>query len=276
MPNETELRKALSDALKKRLPFVPKVALVLGSGLGSFADELTDKQTIAYSDLPHMPQSSVAGHQGQFVIGKSSGVPCVAMQGRVHMYEGYSEHEVVRGLVAMLSSGASVVIVTNAAGGANAALNPGDLMVIEDHLNLTGKNALCGPNDNAIGPRFLDMTVAYDAGLRSLAHEVASRSRISLRSGVYAGLLGPTYETPAEIRMLQRLGADAVGMSTVQETIVARHRGAKVLGISCITNKGAGLSKELLSHSEVEDVAKGARESFCELLRGVIAGCADA
>ena len=246
------------------------VALVLGSGLGSFADTLKGAVRIPYSEIPGMPVSAVAGHAGQLVIGTAEGVRCVAMQGRVHLYEGHDPAEVVFGLRVMLQLGARTVVVTNAAGASNPALEPGDLMLIDDHLNLTGRTPLLGPNDDALGPRFPDMSRAYDPELRALARKVAEQQGIALRSGVYAGLLGPSYETPAEIRMMQHLGADAVGMSTVLETIAARHAGARVLGISCITNKGAGLSAQLLDHSEVQETADRVRDRFVALLRGVL------
>ncbi len=261
-------------AIRARTDAQPRVALVLGSGLGGFADTLTDAVAIPYVDVPGMPVSGVAGHAGRLVIGRSEGVLCVAMQGRVHLYEGHDASEVVFGLRVMLRLGARTVIVTNAAGASNAALEPGDLMLLDDHLNLTGRSPLMGPNDDAAGPRFPDMSRAYDPGLRRLAWQVAERLGVPLRSGVYAGLLGPSYETPAEIRMLQRLGADAVGMSTVLETIAARHVGARVLGISCITNKGAGLSSELLSHAEVQETADRVRDRFVSLLRGLLSALA--
>lgn len=258
-------------AVRKLSDARPDVALVLGSGLGSFADTLEDATAIPFSEIPGMPVSAVAGHAGRLVIGRAEGVCCVAMQGRVHLYEGHDPAEVVFGLRLMLALGARTLVVTNAAGAANDALEPGDLMLISDHLNMTGRTPLLGPNDDQLGPRFPDMSQAYDPGLRAAAKKVADRLAIPLRSGVYAGLLGPSYETPAEIRMMQRLGADAVGMSTVLETIAARHAGARVLGISCITNKGAGLSAQLLDHKEVQETADRVRDQFVALLRGVLA-----
>jgi purine-nucleoside phosphorylase len=269
-PAPARLEAALA-AVRARTDARPSVALVLGSGLGSFADTLERAVALPYSDIPGMPVSAVAGHAGRLVIGTSEGVLCVAMQGRVHLYEGHDASEVVFGLRLMLRLGARTVIVTNAAGAANPALEPGDLMLIDDHLNLTGRTPLLGPNDDSLGPRFPDMSQAYDPGLRAIARKIAERQGIPLRSGVYAGLLGPSYETPAEIRMLQRVGADAVGMSTVLETISARHAGARVLGISCITNKGAGLSAQLLDHAEVQETADRVRERFVGLLRGTLA-----
>jgi purine-nucleoside phosphorylase len=250
---------------------VPRVALVLGSGLGDFADTLEDRVAIPYGEIPTMPQSGVQGHAGKLVFGRAEGVECVAMQGRVHLYEGHSPADVVFGLRLMIRLGAKVVIVTNAAGGASPRLEPGELMLIEDHLNLTGTNSLLGPNDDALGPRFPDMTGAYDLRLRELALASATDAGFQLARGVYAGLLGPSYETPAEVRMVSKLGADAVGMSTVLEAIAARHMGARVLGVSCITNKGAGLSHGTLDHSEVQETANRVRGRFVSLLRGVLA-----
>ena len=247
----------------------PRIALVLGSGLGAFADTLSDTMRVPYAQLPDMPQSAVPGHAGNFVFGCSGGRELIAMQGRVHMYEGYSAEQVVMGVRLMIALGARTLLVTNAAGGIRAGA-PGQLMLIEDHLNLTGHNCLAGPNDARLGPRFPDMSDAYDPELRALVRSVGARLGISLSSGVYAGLLGPNYETPAEIRMLAGMGAHAVGMSTVQEVLAARHMGARVLGISCITNLAAGLSEHKLSHAEVEATALATRAEFERLLRTVI------
>lgn len=257
-------------AIRKRTQVVPKVALVLGSGLGGFADTLEGATKIAYTEIPTMPVSGVVGHAGNLVIGRAEGVDVVAMQGRVHLYEGHPPSDVVFGARLMIRMGARIVIITNAAGGANPAFTPGDLMLIEDHLNLTGQSSLTGPNEDAFGPRFPDMSTAYDAGLRAHALEAASAAGFQMVRGVYAGNLGPAYETPAEVRMAQRLGADAVGMSTVLETIAARHMGARVLGISCITNKAAGLSATPLDHAEVEETARAAKGRFVALLAGVL------
>jgi purine-nucleoside phosphorylase len=248
----------------------PRIALVLGSGLGAFADTLSDTHRIAYADLEGMPSPAVAGHAGNFVFGSVAGREVIAMQGRVHMYEGHSAEQVVLGVRLMISLGARALIITNAAGGIRAGSKPGQLMLIEDHLNLTGHNCLSGPNDDSLGPRFPDLSDAYDPGLLELASGVAGRLGIEVSRGVYAGLLGPNYETPAEIRMLATLGAHAVGMSTVQEVIAARHMGARVLGISCITNLAAGISKHKLSHAEVEATARATRADFSRLLAGVI------
>jgi purine-nucleoside phosphorylase len=262
--------EAAVAAIRKKSPLVPQVALVLGSGLGAFADELEGKVAIPYGEIPTMPISHVIGHAGKLVLGEAEGASVVAMQGRVHLYEGHPPRDVVFGLRVCIRLGAKIVIVTNAAGGSNPQFRPGDLMLMEDHLNLTGTSSLVGPNDEALGPRFPDMTNAYDPNLRALALEAASAGGFQLVRGVYAGLNGPQYETPAEIRMLQRMGADAVGMSTVLETIAARHMGARVLGISCITNQAAGISPTPLDHSEVQETANQAKARFVGLLRGVL------
>ena len=268
--SQSERLDAAVRAIRARVPNIPKVALVLGSGLGDFADTLEDKVAIPFGEIPSMPQSGVQGHAGKLVFGKAEGVECVAMQGRVHLYEGHSTNDVVFGLRLMIRLGARIVIVTNAAGGVNPRFDAGELMLIEDHLNMTGTSALLGHNEASLGVRFPDMSVAYDAKLRQLAGDAAAASGFQLARGVYAGLLGPSYETPAEVRMLGILGADAVGMSTVLETVAARHMGARVLGISCITNKGAGLSHGQLDHSEVQEVANRVRGRFVGLLRGVL------
>jgi purine-nucleoside phosphorylase len=258
------------DEIYKRCALVPKAAVVLGSGLGAFADQVTDHHVIPYADIPGMPVPRVSGHAGQLVLGKIMNVPVAIMQGRVHMYEGHTPQESVFGVRLMLRLGAPYLILTNAAGGISELFAPGDLMLISDHINLTGRNCLLGPNDENIGPRFPDMTGAYDAELNALAERTAVELGQRLRKGVYAGVLGPCYETPAEIRMLQRIGAHAVGMSTVQEVIAARHMGARILGISCITNMAAGISEAPLSHGEVRDTADRVAGRFSALLSNVI------
>lgn len=259
-------------AVRAKTSLTPRVGLVLGSGLGAFGDTLDDLVKVPFHELPHLPQSKVVGHSGNLCFGKVGGVPVVCMQGRVHLYEGHPVESVVHGARTMAKLGVRAVLVTNAAGGIEASWTPGDLMLISDHLNLTGQNPLVGPNDDTLGPRFPDMTTAYDPELRAIAHKVAKDAGFSLREGVYAGLLGPTYETPAEIRMLRTMGAHAVGMSTVLETIALRHMGVKVGALSCITNLAAGISKTELNHAEVEEIAKAARERLMTLLRGWIAG----
>jgi purine-nucleoside phosphorylase len=252
------------------VPDPPEVALVLGSGLGTAAETFTERVAIEYGDLPDMPTSAVPGHAGRFNIGRFGGRRVIAMQGRVHLYEGYTAEQVVFGARLMLLLGARTLIVTTAAGGIRPDLTPGTLMLIEDHLNLTGHNCLSGPNDEALGTRFPDMSAAYDHALLEHATRLAVHLSLSVARGVYAGMLGPSYETPAEIRMLRTLGADAVGMSTVLETIAARHMGARVLGISCITNQAAGLSGDPLSHEDVERTALRTREGFTRLLEAVV------
>lgn len=254
----------------------PRIALVLGSGLGALADALSERETLAYADIPGLPQATVHGHAGQLVAGLLEGVEVVAMKGRLHPYEGYSLAQVVLAVRLMLRLGADTLIVTNASGGIDPQLAPGTLLAITDHINLTGGNCLVGPNDPALGPRFSDMSEAYDAGLIALASEVASEQGYTLARGVYAGVLGPSYETPAEVRMLSLLGASAVGMSTVQEVIAARHMGARVLGISCVTNPAAGLSAQKLDHADVERTARATAERLTKLVRGIVARLADA
>ena len=263
------LDRAVAD-VRKHSDLVPKVALVLGSGLGAYADALTDKVVVPYSEITGMPVSGVAGHAGNLVLGTAEGVPAVAMQGRVHLYEGHDPNDVVFGLRLMLRLGATHVVITNAAGGLGEHLAVGDLMIITDQLNLTGQNPLVGPNEQALGPRFVDMTKTFDPELRELAHEGARALGFELKEGVYVGLLGPTYETPAEIRMLQTIGGHAVGMSTVLEVVAARHMGARVLGISCITNLAAGLGEGTLSHEEVQETADRVRERFISLLGAIL------
>jgi purine-nucleoside phosphorylase len=246
------------------------VAMVLGSGLGDYANSLEGARTIPYGEVPHMPLSSVSGHAGNLVIGQKAGKRIVAMQGRAHLYEGNSPYEVVFGVRLMAMLGAETLIVTNAAGGISPKLEAGDLMAITDQLNLTGASSLAGPNDEQLGPRFLDMTTAFDPALIETASSVAAALGFELERGVYAGLLGPAYETPAEVRMLGTLGADVVGMSTVLEVLAARHMGLRVLGISCISNLAAGISKGPLSHEEVKETAGRVRSRFESLLSGVL------
>jgi purine-nucleoside phosphorylase len=252
----------------------PAVGLILGSGLGNYADQLEESVVIEYGAIPHFPVSRVAGHAGRLVIGRRGGASCVAMQGRVHMYEGHGAAHVAFPARVLIALGARTLIVTNAAGGLNADWAPGTLMLIRDHINLLPDHPLRGPNDERLGPRFPDMTRAYAAELRDLARAAAHQAGVSLEEGVYVATTGPTYETPAEVRMMQRLGADATGMSTVPEVIVASHMGARVLGISCITNKAAGITGEALSHEEVTATAGRVRASFERLLDGILAALA--
>ncbi|HEX2678567.1 MAG TPA: purine-nucleoside phosphorylase [Polyangiales bacterium] len=254
------------DALQTRVGDTPEIALVLGSGLGSFADTFRDATSIPYTEIPGMPASSVPGHAGQLVLGRVGTRRVIAMQGRVHLYEGHDASAVVFGVRLMRLLGAHTVILSNAAGGIRADLKPGDIMLLDDHLNLTGHNCLRGANDPALGPRFPDMSEVYSRELREHAEACAERVGLRVKRGVYAGVLGPSYETPAEIRMLRTLGAAAVGMSTVLEAIAARHMSAQCLGLSCITNLAAGASNELLSHEEVQITARAMEKDLARLL----------
>lgn len=257
-------------AVRAKVKASPKVGVVLGSGLGAFADSLSDLVKVPYAELPHLPASKVVGHAGNLCFGNVEDVPVVCMQGRVHLYEGHPVWQVVHGVRAMARLGVSCVLVTNAAGGLQEGWSAGDLMVISDHLNLMYHHPLIGPNDDALGTRFPDMTNAYDATLRAQLAEVSKEEGLPLREGVYAGLLGPSYETPAEIRMLRVLGAQAVGMSTVPEVIALRHMRTRVAALSCITNMAAGMTKNELDHKEVEETAKARRADLQRLLRGWI------
>jgi purine-nucleoside phosphorylase len=262
-----ELRAAVEQAIG---PVQAGLGLVLGSGLGGVAAEITGARRIPYTALPHLVASTVAGHAGELVVGTWQGKPVVALSGRVHRYEGHELAQVTLPIRLLASLGVHTLVVTNAAGALRTALQPGDLMLIRDHINLSGGNPLIGPNDEALGPRFPDMTAAYDPELRTLARNVARRHDLSLHEGVYVGLSGPSYETPAEVRMLGLLGGDAVGMSTVAEVIVARHMGLRVLGLSCITNLGAGLGDGVLDHAHVAVVANQATERMTQLVAGVV------
>lgn len=248
----------------------PEIGLILGSGLGVLAEAMKGATAIPYREIPHFPVSTVAGHAGELVVGEAAGRPVLLMNGRFHLYEGYPAQSVAFPVRVMKALGVHTLVVTNAAGGINTSFQPGDLMLIEDHLNLTGQNPLVGPNDESIGPRFPDMSEAYSARLRELARAVAEQQGLRLVSGVYAGLLGPSYETPAEIRMLRALGADAVGMSTVTEVIAARHAGLEVAGISCISNMAAGILPQPLSHREVMETAERVKERFLGLITGLL------
>ncbi|EOS58144.1 purine-nucleoside phosphorylase [Paenibacillus barengoltzii] len=259
-----------ADYIRSRSALTPKVGLILGSGLGVLADHIEEPVSINYSDIPFFPQSTVEGHAGELLIGTVQGTPVVLMKGRFHMYEGYGPEMTAFPVRVMKELGVRTLLVTNAAGGVNTSYEPGDLMLISDHLNLTGRNPLVGPNDEELGPRFPDMSQAYSRRLREIARKVAADKGVPLQEGVYAGLLGPTYETPAEIRMLRTLGADAVGMSTVSETIVARHAGIEVLGISCISNMAAGILDQPLSHQEVMETTERVREKFLSLVLSII------
>jgi purine-nucleoside phosphorylase len=265
---------AIADAAAKiilsRTSLRPQIGLVLGSGLGAFADSLADAARVPYSEIPAFPRSTAIGHAGRMVVGKAGDVPVAAMQGRVHLYEGYSAQEITLPIRVFGRMGVHAVILTNAAGGINLGYSQGALVLIRDHINLQGTNPLVGPNDDRFGVRFPDMTTAYAKEYRALARGEAARLNITLHEGVYAALLGPSYETPAEIEYLRRIGADLVGMSTVAEVIAARHMGMKVLAISCVTNMAAGILDQPLSHAEVMETGERVKTTFEALLRAVL------
>jgi purine-nucleoside phosphorylase len=273
---DSDFARAASAAqfLLGQTPLRPAIGLVLGSGLGGFADELSEATRIPYANIPFFPRSTAVGHAGQMVIGKIDDVSVAAMQGRVHLYEGYSAQEVTFPTRVFGSMGIRALILTNAAGGINLEYKQGALVVIADHLNLQGHNPLVGPNDDRWGVRFPDMTQAYWKLYRDIVLMAAHRLGQTVYQGVYAGLLGPSYETPAEIRYLRAIGADLVGMSTIPEVIVARHLGIKVLAISCVTNMAAGISNEVLNHEDVLKTADRVKGDFVALLRAVLPGIA--
>src|SRR5713226_1451222 len=249
----------------------PRVGVVLGSGLGAFADELTDSTSIAYADIPGWPQSTAVGHAGRLIVGKLGGSLDVAvMAGRAHLYEGYSMQAVTHGVRVLGSLGVRSMVFTNAAGGITLLLERGGLVLISDHINLQGGNPLVGPNDDALGPRFPDMSEAYSREYREIAKAVAAEQCIPMTEGVYAAMLGPSYETPAEIRFLRTIGADLVGMSTVPEVIVANHMGMRVLGISCVTNMAAGILPRRIHHEEVLETGAMVRDTLVGLLKTVL------
>src|SRR6267154_2993571 len=248
----------------------PQIGLVLGSGLGAFADDLTEAVRIPYAHIPTFPRSTAIGHAGQLVIGKSGDVPIAVMQGRVHLYEGYSAAEIAFPTRVLGRMGIRALILTNAAGGINVEYGQGALVILRDHINLQGQNPLTGANDERFGPRFPDMTYTYAKRYREIALEEAKKLSIPPREGVYAALAGPSYETPAEIRYLRTIGADLVGMSTVPEAIAARHMGMKFLAISCVTNMAAGILPQKLTHQEVMDTGERVKDTLASLLRAVI------
>lgn len=268
--SEFDKVQAAVDFLMKETSLRPKIGLVLGSGLGAFADQVQNRWVIPYSRIPNFPQSTVEGHSGNLVVGRSDDVAIAVLQGRVHYYEGYTMSEVTFPIKVLARFGITHLVLTNAAGGVNKTFRPGRLMVIEDHLNLQSTNPLLGPNEERYGPRFFDMSDAYDKKMRTVAIATARQLRLKVHRGVYAGLTGPSYETPAEIRMLRAMGADAVGMSTVPEVIVANHMGVKCLGISCITNMAAGVLTQKINHEEVMLTGERVKENFIRLLRGII------
>ncbi len=258
--------KKASSYVKKIIKEEPKIGLILGSGLGDLADRIEDRVEIKYKDIPEFPISTVKGHAGQLVFGKLSGKSVVAMQGRFHFYEGYPIEDVVLPIKVLIDLGIQSLVVTNAAGGVNKDFKPGDLMIITDHLNLAGQNPLIGKNNDKEGPRFPDMSKAYDDEYIELARKIAKDLKLDIKEGVYAWFTGPTYETPAEVKMARYLGADAVGMSTVPEVIIANHRGIRTLGISCITNMASGVLDEVLSHEDVVKTSQKVKGDFQSLV----------
>jgi len=258
------------DAIRYRTREAPRVAVVLGSGLGAFADELTARTDIPYADIPGWPVSTAVGHAGKLAIGKLDDLEIAVMAGRAHLYEGYTPAQVTLSVRVLHQLGVESIVFTNAAGGINLAYSQGALVLISDHINLQGVNPLFGPNDDSFGPRFPDMSDAYSAKYRAIAHEVADELGIQLAEGVYAGVLGPNYETPAEIRYLRTIGADLVGMSTVPEVIVANHMGMRVLGISCVTNMAAGILPQKISHLEVLETGRKVQAPLLSFLKALL------
>lgn len=270
---ELNLLQKIDEAvqyIKSRSALKPEVGLILGSGLGVLADSLEEAVTIHYSDIPHFPVSTVEGHAGEMLLGKIGGRPVLLMKGRFHFYEGYGNETTTFPIRVMKALEIGLLLVTNAAGGVNMSYEPGDLMLISDHINLTGGNPLIGPNLKELGVRFPDMSEAYSRRLRAKAKDVAGTIGLKLQEGVYAGFTGPSYETPAEIRMVRVMGGDAVGMSTVSEVIIARHSGIEVLGISCISNMAAGILDQPLSHEEVIETTDRVKLRFLEFIKKLI------
>jgi len=247
-----------------------RVAIVLGSGLAGYASSLPGAVEVPYSDIPGFPLPRVQGHGGSLFSAQPGRVPVLCFSGRVHTYEGWEMSDIVFGVRTAVASGCRTIILTNAAGGAGEGLEPGDLVLLKDHLNLTSRNPLVGTNDERLGPRFPDMSDTYPEDLRAVARRVAADAGVDLKEGIYAWFLGPTFETPAEVQMARRLGADLVGMSTVPEAIAARHMGARILGISLVTNLAAGISPVPLSHEEVQEAAEEARDRFTAVIDGLL------
>ena len=273
---EFERAEAAAKFIHKQTKLRPKIALVLGSGLGAFADEFAGAKKIPYAKIPHFPQSTAIGHAGQLVLGKVDGVEVAGMQGRVHLYEGYSPQQVVFPVRVFARMGIKAVILTNAAGGINLGYSAGALVAIRDHINLQGVNPLIGPNDDRFGVRFPDMTQAYDPEFRKFVADAGKKINMKLHEGVYLALSGPNYETPAEIHSFRTLGADLVGMSTVPEVLAALHAGIRVLGISCVTNMAAGVTGQKLTAEEVFEVGARVKNEFIALLKAVIPRIAEA
>ena len=262
--------------IESRTALVPRVGIILGSGLGAFAAQVADATVIRYADIPHFPQSTVEGHSGNLILGTIAGVPVAVMQGRVHAYEGYAMNQVTFPARVLGVLGCKTLIVTNAAGGIDPQYGPGTLVAISDHINLTGTNAALGPNEPRFaqtpgaGLRFFDMSTAYSPALRAIAHKAAAELGYSLPEGIYLAVLGPSFETPAEIRAFRTLGATLVGMSTVHEVIVARHMGLEVLGLSLVTNSAAGVSAEVINHEEVMEIGRQVETRFTALITAIL------
>ena len=259
-----------TDYIKSKINEIPQIGLILGSGLGVLGDEIENPVKISYDEIPNFPVSTVEGHKGQLVIGKLEGKTVIAMQGRFHYYEGYTMKDITFPVRVMKELGIETIFVTNAAGGSNKSFKPGDLMIITDHINLAGYNPLIGKNDNRLGVRFPDMSSAYNKEYIDIAKKCAKELDINIKEGVYALFTGPVYETPAEVRMASILGADAVGMSTVPEVIVASHSNLKVIGISCITNMAAGILDQPLNHEEVIETTQKVKSEFLSLVKSIV------
>jgi len=273
----TTLLQQLSESsqhILAKTPLRPQIGLVLGSGLGAFAESLKQAARIPYSEIPHFPHSTAIGHKGELAIGLCGDVPVAVMNGRVHYYEGYTLQQVVYPTRVLARAGIRILVQTNAAGAVNVNFRPGELMIISDHINLMGSNPCIGPNEEALGLRFFDMTEPYDPKLRAIAEKACWKAGVQARHGVYIAVTGPSYETSAEIRACRSLGADAVGMSTVPETIAARHMGVRVLGISCVTNMAAGVLKQPLDHREVLEVGEKVKSGLIDVLTRVVAEAA--
>jgi purine-nucleoside phosphorylase len=261
---------ATIEYIRSRTKAAPRVAVVLGSGLGAFADELTDRTEISYSDIPQWPASTAIGHAGKLVLGKLGNLNVAVMAGRSHLYEGYTPSQVTMGVRVLHGLGVRTIVFTNAAGGINLSYCQGALVLISDHINLQGSNPLIGSNDDALGPRFPDMSDAYSAECRAIAQEVGGQLGIALAEGVYAAVTGPSYETPAEIRFMRTIGADLVGMSTVPEVIVANHLGMRALAISCVTNMAAGILPQKINHEEVLETGRRVRDTLVRFLKALL------
>jgi purine-nucleoside phosphorylase len=270
MTDQFTLSDNAAQLILSRTSLRPRIGLVLGSGLGTFADSLSKATPIPYAEIPSFPRSTAIGHAGRMVVGNAGSVPVAAMQGRVHLYEGYSAQEITFPIRVFARMGIRAVILTNAAGGIDRNYSQGALVLVRDHINLQGHNPLVGVNDDRFGVRFPDMTHAYDKSYRKAAQDEAGKLGMKLHEGVYAALMGPSYETPAEIEYLRRIGADLVGMSTVAEVIAARHMGMKVLAVSCVTNMAAGILDQPLSHAEVMETGERVKGTFEALLRAIL------